>query len=56
MIGKGSKVAIADLKGDKRGKVSEVFRHGNIIYYRVIYQNLGNIHMHTTTERYLKEI
>ena len=56
-MNKGDRVKILNLNGDKKGKIAEVFRLGNTKYYRVVYQNLGDIFIHTTTERnLLKEI
>lgn len=53
----GDKVKILSLKGNKVGKITEIFKHGEVKYYRVVYQNLGDIFLHTTTERnLLKEI
>lgn len=52
----GSNVSILNLKGNKKGKVVGIFKHGDIIYYRVLYQNLGDNFLHTTTENNLKEI
>lgn len=53
----GEKVKILSLKGNKVGKIVEIFQHGSIEYYRVVYQNLGDIFLHTTTRNnLLKEI
>lgn len=56
-MNKGDRVKILNLNGNKKGKIAEVFRLGNTKYYRVVYQNLGDVFIHTTTERnLLKEI
>lgn len=56
MLTTGMEVSILDLKGNKKGKIIEEFQCGSINYYRVMYQSLGNTHIHTTTKRHLKEI
>ena len=56
MLAIGTEVNILDLKGNKKGKVIDEFKCGSINYYRVMYQSLGDIHIHTTIKRHLKEI
>ena len=56
MLATGIEVNILNLKGDKKGKIIDKFKYGSVDYYRVMYQSLGDIHIHTTTKRHLKEI
>ena len=52
-MNKGDRVKILNLNGNKKGKIAEVFQFGNTKYYRVVYQNLGDVFIHTTTEKNL---
>lgn len=56
MLAIGIEVNILNLKGNKKGKIIDKFKCGSVDYYRVMYQSLGDTHIHTTTKRHLKEI
>lgn len=57
MIVKGTKVKILNLKDKRKGKVVEIFRHGSLEYFRVLYQNRnGDTFIATTTKNNLEVI